>query len=631
MRKLTILFCLLWCTICTIQAKDRVIERPPFIAWSSTSIEVDKIVVSDTATLMYVKAFSSPKSWIKIATGSVLKDNNGALYPVRRGIGITLDKEFMISDAGEGEFQLVFPPLPNNISSVDFSEGDFDGAFRIWGIQLNEKAFSKFSLPKEAVVQKIEKKASLPEPEFKYEKAVLKGKIANYQEGMPTEGQLYLNDPIRWLNFSEKVGISKDGSFQVATNVITVTPATLILPFAQIPCLLAPGKECTIIINTAECTRQQSRLHKDDQPYGKKAYFSGNLASLQQELADNTIPNNLINNPRQLLTDLKDKDINGAKEYFLEKRQGILYQIEKAAISQAAKDVLKANTNITTAIGLFMAKDMVVRAQMASQKMSREQALEFYRNTKIEIPAGFYDTLKELSLNTPTNLYASDYAYGVGIFSGQKELIEQTIGTNQGVLFQMIEAYKCYRPMENFTPLTAEQIATLEAFPTPAYKEILLAFNNELLKKIELNKSKTGYKVNEADNVSNEELFKSIISKYSGHVLLVDFWATWCGPCRTANKEMIPMKEELKNKDIIYLYITGETSPKGVWDNMIPDIHGEHFRLTNDQWGYLMKNFQIGGVPTYYIIDKKGDTVYKQTGFPGVFKMKEELTKALNQ
>ena len=107
----------------------------------------------------------------------------------------------------------------------------------------------------------------------------------------------------------------------------------------------------------------------------------------------------------------------------------------------------------------------------------------------------------------------------------------------------------------------------------------------------------------------------------------IDNWATWCGPCRMANKVMAPMKEELKDKDIVYLYITGEVSPQKTWENMIPDIHGEHYRLTNAQWEYLSKSFGIRGVPTYLIIDRKGDIKFKQTGFPGVEKMKEELLK----
>ena len=77
MKRFVWIIGLIFCITCTIQAKDRVIERPPFLAWSSNSIEVDKIVMSDTVTTVYIKAFYHPKYWIKIATGSFLKDNNG--------------------------------------------------------------------------------------------------------------------------------------------------------------------------------------------------------------------------------------------------------------------------------------------------------------------------------------------------------------------------------------------------------------------------------------------------------------------------------------------------------------------------------------------------------------------------
>ena len=106
--------------LCMAQAKDRIVERPPFLAQNSSSIEIDKIVMSDTVTTVYIKAFYRPKYWIKIATGSVLKDNNGILYPIRKGIGITLDKEFWMPESGEAEFQLTFPPIPQNVTRLDF-------------------------------------------------------------------------------------------------------------------------------------------------------------------------------------------------------------------------------------------------------------------------------------------------------------------------------------------------------------------------------------------------------------------------------------------------------------------------------------------------------------------------------
>ena len=90
---------------------------------------------------------------------------------------------------------------------------------------------------------------------------------------------------------------------------------------------------------------------------------------------------------------------------------------------------------------------------------------------------------------------------------------------------------------------------------------------------------------------------------------------------------MLPLKKELKGKDIVYLYITGETSPLKTWENMIPDIHGEHFRLTDAQWSFLGDKFDIRGVPTYLIIDREGNVKHQKTGFPGVAQIKEELMK----
>lgn len=631
MRRFAWIIGLILCTVCTVQAKDRVIERPPFLAWSSNSIEIDKIVMSDTVTTVFVKAYYRPKYWIKIATGSFLKDENGALYPIRKGVGITLDKEFWMPESGEAEFQLLFPPIPENVTSLDFSEGDFDGAYKIWGIQLDEKSFRKASLPKDAIIHKINKKGQLPAPELTYNKATLTGRVLGFKKEMPASGKLYLKDPIRWLNFAEEVSINEDGTFRIETDVITVTPATLALPFAQIPCLLAPGKECSIIINAPECTRLQSHLQKDGKPYGKKTYYNGYLAELQQELADNTIQTNLAGDPEKTVNEVIGKDINGVKDYFIEKRNDLYRQIEESHLSPAAKEVLKANTDITTAIGLFMGKEILRRAHVTGQKLNREQAKEYYENTIIEFPENYFDILKELTLNAPADLYAPEYAYGVGIFNSSKDILAKHLGTNEGLLFQMMEAHRCYRPIEDFTPLTDGQIATLEALPSPAYKNILTALNEKLLKKMELNRQKTGYKINEVGEVDNEQLFSAIISRFEGQVLLVDFWATWCGPCRIANKAMIPMKEELKDKDILYVYIAGENSPKGAWLNMIPDVHGEHFRVTNDQWRYLAEKFNVQGVPTYFIIDRKGNTVYQHTGFPGVDTMKKKLIEALDK
>ena len=74
---------------CTVQAKNRVIEEPPFCVRNTTSIEVSKIILSDTATVLHIYAKYRPKNWIRIASESYLQDNNGETYLLRSGIGIT--------------------------------------------------------------------------------------------------------------------------------------------------------------------------------------------------------------------------------------------------------------------------------------------------------------------------------------------------------------------------------------------------------------------------------------------------------------------------------------------------------------------------------------------------------------
>lgn len=98
-------------------------------------------------------------------------------------------------ESGEAEFQLQFPPIPENVTSLDFSEGDFDGAYKIWGIQLDKDAFYKQKLPKEAVVHKINKKAILPTPKLVYGTATLKGKILDYQKEMIKQVKMHIESP----------------------------------------------------------------------------------------------------------------------------------------------------------------------------------------------------------------------------------------------------------------------------------------------------------------------------------------------------------------------------------------------------------------------------------------------------
>ncbi len=619
---------LLLCICCTIQAKNKVIEQPPFIVSSTTSIEVSKVEISDTATVLHIYAKYRPKNWIKIAAGSYLKDNNGETYPLRSGIGITPDKEFWMPESGEAEFQLVFPPLPASVTSVDFTEGaDIENGFSIWGIQLKGKNLPKLILPQEAVVHKVDMKAELPEPVVGYNKAVLKGKLLDFYPGMPSPITLVAWESAKGDLSEILIDIQSDGSFSKEVPLTSSTPCTIYMSGSSpLQIFMEPGQTTEVYINMREISRRSSKFHKEGKPNGEVIYVNGPLAAIAQELNRDMPDTNIQQKVYKNIKELAGIGIDAYKERILKISEEVQAEIDKLSCSPATRQLLTSNNKLSTIGLLRSAANSLTSAAIEANQLKREEAQKYYLELARQVPDNYIPNADFALLNIPQTTWSSQYVNIIAGYYSRSEDFAKAWGTDSGIFFDIARTIPIYRGIKDFTPITEEQKATLATLPT-AYRDMVVAANDELLARIEANKKKTGFTVNEAGEVSDEDLFASIISKFSGKVLLVDFWATWCGPCRMANKEMIPMKEELKDKDIVYLYITGETSPLKTWENMIPDIHGEHYRVTAAQWNYLGKSFNISGVPTYLIIDREGNIKYRQVGFPGVNTMKEELLK----
>ena len=116
---------------------------------------------------------------------------------------------------------------------------------------------------------------------------------------------------------------------------------------------------------------------------------------------------------------------------------------------------------------------------------------------------------------------------------------------------------------------------------------------------------------------------------FKGKVVLVDVWATWCGPCRGEIPHLKKLEKEMHDKDVVFMSVSlDEEKDKQTWLDCIKEEELGGVQLFAGGWKTpIAEAYGIEGIPRFMVFDKQGNIVDVHAPRPSSPELKELLKK----
>lgn len=522
--------------------------------------------------------------------------------------------------------------------------------------------------------------AQLPVPEYHKGNATLSGTIINYN---PNDNlDFKIGAPNIVMGSSEVLfpTIEPDGSFKISIPIYHSTQIRMMIGKADLVFLVSPEKETNVTINLNNPKGKKFIFSGEYATINNEwcqpelitrippVYFDGDLLDSIVDFSPNEFKQYCIDQYKRCIAH------NDAQKQFSEDTR-TLANLSCAfdcldnlqATHYCLQTAYQKKNNITReqAFGVF--NDIHLpdhfHDYLKSFPVNHPLALYCY-NYRKAFTNGFYDPgydnlayEKYLLTHAPLTQeeqnqirqYIKDFKAGI-IKSQQRDLfmelskkyskekesfnralftqaIERVGGIMQDstcLLTDYIRSIYMRSSLYNLKPLTTQQESMAAEITNPIFLGIIQDMNQQMQPRSKRITKK--FTVCDAPKVPEEELLTALINRHKGKVQFIDFWATWCGGCRQTIKEYEPIKKEIGEDKVAFVYLTGPSSIEKTWEKLIKDISGEHYWLNKEQWNYLWNHFQMVGLPMYLLIDKQGNIVKRFTHITA-----KELSELLEQ